>query len=68
VSHGWVTLEGTVNYYYQKAAAESQVRYLTGVKGVTNAIEIAPPAATPTDVKTKIEEALKRAAESMPGR
>jgi osmotically-inducible protein OsmY len=63
VSHGWVTLEGTVDYYYQNAAAESQVRYLTGVKGVTNAIEIVPQAATPTDVKTKIEEALRRAAE-----
>ena len=60
VSHGWVTLEGTVDYYYQKAAAESQVRYIAGVKGVTNAIEVVPPAISPTEVKSKIEEALKR--------
>jgi osmotically-inducible protein OsmY len=63
VSHGWVTLEGTADYYYQKAAAESQVRYLTGVKGVTNAIEVVPPTLSPADVKTRIEDALKRAAQ-----
>jgi osmotically-inducible protein OsmY len=63
VSNGWVTLEGTVDYYYQKAAAESQVRYITGVKGVTNAIEVVPPIASPADVKTRIEEALKRTAQ-----
>jgi osmotically-inducible protein OsmY len=62
VSHGWVTLEGTVDYYYQKTAAESQVRYLLGVKGVTSAIEVVPPAASPADIKAKIEEALKRSA------
>ena len=63
VSNGWVTLEGTVDYYYQKEAAESQVRYIVGVKGVTNAIEVVPPAASPADVKTRIEEALKREAQ-----
>lgn len=63
VSNGWVTLEGTADYYYQKAAAESQVRYITGVKGVTNAIEVVPPIASPADVKTRIEEALKRTAQ-----
>jgi osmotically-inducible protein OsmY len=62
VSHGWVTLEGTVDYHYQKTAAESQVRYLLGVKGVTSAIEVVPPAASPADIKAKIEEALKRSA------
>ena len=33
VSQGWVTLEGTVDWYYQKEAAERAVRYLRGVKG-----------------------------------
>src|ERR687898_246455 len=33
VAHGWVTLEGTVDWYYQKYAAERAVRYLRGVKG-----------------------------------
>ena len=34
VSDGWMTLEGTVEWYYQKEAAERAVRYLRGVKGV----------------------------------
>lgn len=62
VEHGWVNLEGKVDYYYQKSAAESDVRYLAGVRGVTNAIVVAPTL-SPTEVKSKIEEALKRSAE-----
>jgi len=29
VDHGWITLEGTVDFYYQKSAAESDVRYIS---------------------------------------
>src|SRR5919106_2125622 len=42
VSQGWVTLEGTVEWYYQKDAAERAVRYLRGVRGVTNKIAVKP--------------------------
>jgi osmotically-inducible protein OsmY len=38
VSRGWVTLEGTVEWHYQKDAAERAVRSLRGVKGVTNKV------------------------------
>ena len=62
VERGWVTLEGTVDYYYQKSAAESDVRYLTGVRGVTNALVVTPKV-SPTDIRMKIEEALKRSAQ-----
>ena len=62
VSRGWVTLEGTVDWQYQKALAESAVKKLKGVIGVTNSIEVKPQA-SPTQVKSKIEEALKRSAE-----
>jgi osmotically-inducible protein OsmY len=62
VRHGWITLEGTVEWQYQKTAAEGCVRYLTGVRGVSNQITI-KPRATPSDVKGKIEDALKRSAE-----
>jgi osmotically-inducible protein OsmY len=62
VERGWVTLEGTVDYYYQKSAAESDVRYIAGVRGVTNAIVVTPKV-SPTDIRTKIEEALKRSAQ-----
>ena len=59
---GWITLEGTVEWQYQRTAAASSVRYLIGVKGVSNQITI-KPRATPTDIKAKIEDALKRSAE-----
>ncbi len=64
VESGWITLEGTVDYYYQKSAAESDVRYLAGVKGITNALVVTPKASpSPSEVRMKIEEALKRSAE-----
>jgi osmotically-inducible protein OsmY len=63
VQHGWVTLEGNVEWFYQKAAAERAVRYLTGVKGVTNMIAVLPAPVKASDVKAKIEAALKRSAE-----
>jgi osmotically-inducible protein OsmY len=62
VRDGWITLEGDVEWQYQKESAESAVRYLTGVKGVTNIITV-KPRVSPTNVKAKIEEALRRIAE-----
>jgi osmotically-inducible protein OsmY len=62
VKNGWITLEGNVDWHYQKVIAESAVKGLRGVVGVTDNIEVKPQA-SPTDVKAKIEEALKRSAE-----
>ena len=62
VQDGWVTLSGQVNWQYQRSAAESQIRRLSGVKGVLNSIAI-KPRVQPTDIRRKIEEALKRNAE-----
>jgi osmotically-inducible protein OsmY len=62
VSNGWITLEGNVDWHYQKSAAEKAVRYLTGVKGVINLIEVKPQV-SPAEIKSAIEEALKRSAE-----
>ncbi|HXG46839.1 MAG TPA: BON domain-containing protein [Methylomirabilota bacterium] len=62
VNNGWVTLEGEVEWQYQKEAAENAIRYVTGVVGVTNSIRVTPRV-SPTDVKQKIEEAFKRSAE-----
>ncbi len=62
VEKGWLTLEGDVDWYYQKEAAERAVRYLTGIKGVSNLITVrARP--TPSDVKQRIRQALERGAE-----
>jgi osmotically-inducible protein OsmY len=62
VRNGWVTLEGNVDWQYQKLLAESAVKKIKGVLGVTNNIEV-KPAVSPTDIKSKIEEALRRSAE-----
>jgi osmotically-inducible protein OsmY len=62
VRDGWITLEGQVQWDFQRRMAESAVRRITGVKGVINLIRI-EPSASPTDVKTQIEQALKRSAE-----
>jgi osmotically-inducible protein OsmY len=60
--NGWATLEGEVEWQYQKQTADRAVRHLKGVKGVSNLINIKPQV-QPTEVKRKIEEALKRSAE-----
>jgi osmotically-inducible protein OsmY len=62
VEDGWVTLEGDVDWYYQKEEAERAVRNLTGVKGVSNLITVAAKT-TPSDVKKRITEALQRGAQ-----
>jgi osmotically-inducible protein OsmY len=62
VKDGWITLEGNVDWFYQKSGAEFAVKYLTGVRGVTNSINVKPQVST-IEVKDKIEDALKRNAE-----
>jgi osmotically-inducible protein OsmY len=59
VRDGWVTLEGKVQWHYQKTAAAEAVRYLQGVKGVTNSITIDNPV-EPLEVGKRITEALTR--------
>lgn len=59
VEDGWVTLEGEVQWNFQKEAAKNAVKNITGVKGVTNVITI--KAETNNDVEKKdIELALLR--------
>lgn len=62
VKNGWVTLEGTVEWQYQKNTAETAMRRLKGVRGVTNSI-VLKPRAEPSDIKRKIQEAFRRSAE-----
>ena len=63
VSQGWVTLEGEVEWQYQRRDAEWAVRRLTGVRGVTNLIKV-KPRATPSELKERIEDALVRSAQT----
>jgi osmotically-inducible protein OsmY len=62
VKNGWLTLEGEVEWNYQRERSEEAVRRVRGVKGITNWIQVKPRVA-PTEVRRKIEEALRRAAE-----
>ena len=62
VTDGWITLTGTLDWYYQKHAAARTVRDLMGVKGVTDNILVRPHVKT-VDVRDKIEAAFKRSAE-----
>jgi osmotically-inducible protein OsmY len=59
VENGWVTIDGTVNWNYQKEAAINAVKNLLGVKGVTNNITI-KSAITDLIEKKDIEKALER--------
>ncbi len=62
VSKGWVTLEGKVEWNYQREAAEKAVEELIGVKGVTNRICVSPHIKS-REVKHEIKAALHRYAE-----
>jgi osmotically-inducible protein OsmY len=62
VKNGWITLEGEVEWQYQKSTAENAVRRLKGVRGVINNIAVKPHA-EPTEIKRKIQDAFKRNAE-----
>jgi osmotically-inducible protein OsmY len=62
VQHGWVTLDGEVDYDYQRREVERVVRQVRGVTGVTDTITVRPPV-SPAQVQEKIEETFKREAE-----
>jgi osmotically-inducible protein OsmY len=62
LKNGVVTLEGQVEWQYQKQTAEKAVRRIRGVKNVTNAIQLKPKV-EPAQVKTRIVDALRRSAE-----
>jgi osmotically-inducible protein OsmY len=63
VHSGHVTLEGTVPWMYQKHSAEHAVRHVPGVRSVLNLIAVKPTVSL-VEVKTQIEDALRRSAET----
>ncbi len=63
VEDGWIWLDGSVEWQFEKTAAERAVRYLTGVRGVTNLMLVRPHKTSPVEVSTKIKDALRRSAE-----
>lgn len=62
VSKGWCMIEGNVDWNYQRESAEKAIEKLTGVKGVTNRISVAPHVQS-KEVKSEIKAALHRYAD-----
>ena len=63
VSDGWVTLEGEVDIWRERADAEHAVRHLACVRGVNNLIRVHPQAASSTAIEHAVHEALERRAQ-----
>ncbi|WP_299004657.1 BON domain-containing protein [uncultured Caulobacter sp.] len=59
---GRLTLEGEVEWNYQKETAERAVRTIRGVKSISNLITVKPKI-TPSELKKKIEDAFVRSAQ-----
>jgi osmotically-inducible protein OsmY len=60
--NGWVTLEGQVEWNYERERTEDAVRCIRGVKGITNSVQLRPHA-MPFEVKHRTEEESKRDAQ-----
>lgn len=59
VSLGWVTLEGSVEWRFQRRAAEDTIADLTGVAGVTNLITVAP-AVPANEISQNVERSIDK--------
>ncbi len=62
VADGRVTLEGEVEWQYQRGLAEEMAGRVKGIKSITNGI-VVKPEILPLDIKRKIEAAFERSAE-----
>jgi osmotically-inducible protein OsmY len=62
VDHGWVCLEGSVGFEYEKRYAQQCVEDLVGVRGVTNNIGIKTKPIDTKDIQRKIAAAYHRSA------
>ncbi len=61
IEDGWVTLEGKVEWNYQKEATVNAIRTLAGIRGITNRIQVEVKL-EPQSIKGKIKSALERSA------
>lgn len=61
VEHGWITLSGNVAWQYEKYEAEKAIRYVQGMRGISNKITVTPKAQV-GDVKSAISQAFQRTA------
>jgi osmotically-inducible protein OsmY len=66
VENGFVTLEGEVQWQFQRENAERAIRNLTGVRGIANLLKV-KPRVQPGEIKAKIRRALERTADEDAG-
>jgi osmotically-inducible protein OsmY len=59
VEHGWVTLEGEVEWNYQRDYAERALHWIKGIKGISNLIRLQLRVAA-AEIRHEIEEAFRR--------
>lgn len=59
VENGWITLEGKVDWNFQKEAAKKAVQNLYGVRGVTNLVDV-KSAIQPFEIKENIKKTFER--------
>jgi osmotically-inducible protein OsmY len=62
VHNGRITLTGKVGFLYQAREAEKAVRYIKGIRGIFNHIEVAS-GSVERDVRHRISDALHRSAD-----
>lgn len=62
VRDGVVTLEGWVQWDYQRRSAEAAIRGIGGIRAIVNSLQVRPDL-SPTMVKERIEQALQRSAD-----
>ncbi len=60
VEDGWITLDGTVDWEFERKAAQRAVEHLRGVMGVINRITITPRKIDAPEIKKKIRAAFHR--------
>lgn len=61
VEDGWVTLEGIVDWEFQKESVKNSIKNLIGIRGISNNITV-KPSVTAKDIKQKISLAFHRSA------
>jgi osmotically-inducible protein OsmY len=61
VEDGFVTLDGEVEWDYQRRAAKTAIENLSGIRAIYNFISV-KPGASPVDIKKKISDSFHRMA------
>ncbi|WP_410811728.1 BON domain-containing protein [Micromonospora sp. 067-2] len=61
VANGWLMLRGEVEFGWQRRSAEGELRRLDGVRGITNLVEVRPPAPLAAEpLRRDVQRALLR--------